>query len=90
MQEPQDLQKLEQEQERQHKEAQEHKADQQGLRGEDWVEEGWERVTQHETHLRQVTAMCPRLREVHERRERAGAERGDWWAALDGQARDQP
>ena len=32
MQEPQDLQKLEQERERQHEEAQEHKADQQGLR----------------------------------------------------------
>ena len=58
MQEPQDLQKLEQERERQHEEAQEHKADQQGLRGEDWVEEGRERVTKHETHLRQMTAWC--------------------------------
>ena len=76
MQEPQDLQKLEQERERQHEEAQEHKADKQGLRGEDWVEEGWERVTQHETHLRQMTAWCPKLRGVHERRERGGAERG--------------
>ena len=33
-------------------------------------------TAQHETHLRQVTAWCPRLRGVHERRERGGAERG--------------
>ena len=54
LQEPQDLQKLEQELERQHEEAQEHKADQQGRRG--LCEEGWEWVTPHETQFRRMTA----------------------------------